>query len=536
MTTSINTNISAFFGQNNLRSAAADAQSSIARLSSGNAIIRASDDVAGLSVGTILRTDVSTLRTALSNTAQAGSLIQVADGAIERLGEILQRQASLSVQGNADTLSDNERGFLDQEFQALTQEFDRIVSTTNFNGVNLLDGNLEGTPVAENATPIASDFVFDLAGSTDITAATVTGLGSDEALGITNITSFSEGLATATVAALASPATEADFTFTPGAGTSAAEVTTLGTDSGVITDANLAAATVALVDGDGTATDATLTVTIGGVDFVSPAEGFDPDAAGDIALTSAGGTVLTINFDDFNETDADSAAAVTAVTDAVQALTVVNAGDNGEGELTITSGGVAFVSAADADFSAGPVTLTSAANGETITIDLSGQTITSDAELTAAAAAAQADLQSSFLDNNAATVRVGAASFQVGTASSDTISVDISDLSSQSVGLRGLSVDTRDNATAASNALSAAIDTVTGARASIGAIQSRFDFASATLETSVQNLDAARGGFLDADISSVSTEFAQQQVLIQASISVLAQANQLPQNLLKLIG
>jgi len=142
MTTSINTNVSAYFAQNNLRSSSAEAQSSIARLSSGNRIIRASDDVAALSIGTILRTDVSTLRTALSNTSQAGSLIQVADGAIERLGEILQRQKALAVQGNADTLSDTERGYLDQEFQSLVLEYDRIVSETNFNGTKLLNGKV----------------------------------------------------------------------------------------------------------------------------------------------------------------------------------------------------------------------------------------------------------------------------------------------------------------------------------------------------------------------------------------------------------
>src|ERR1700743_1636005 len=111
---SINTNIAAYYAQNNLRTASNNAQSSIARLSSGNAIVSASDDVSGLAIGTILKTNVSTLKTASSNTSQANSLLQVADGALASLGDILQRQKALAVQANSGTLSDTERGYLNQ--------------------------------------------------------------------------------------------------------------------------------------------------------------------------------------------------------------------------------------------------------------------------------------------------------------------------------------------------------------------------------------------------------------------------------------
>jgi flagellin len=77
---------------------------------------------------------------------------------------------------------------------------------------------------------------------------------------------------------------------------------------------------------------------------------------------------------------------------------------------------------------------------------------------------------------------------------------------------------------------------VTALRADVGSLQSRFNYAANNLQTSIQNQDASRATYLDADISEESTNFSSAQVLMQASISVLAQANQMPQNLLKLIG
>lgn len=141
---SINTNISALIAQQNLGKADRASQSSIARLSSGNSIIRASDDAAGLAVGTGLRTDVSTLRTALTNTSQANSVLSIADGALFNIGEILQRQKALASQANSGSLSDTERVFLDSEFQKLTLEIDRIADSTNFNGIKLIDGGIAG--------------------------------------------------------------------------------------------------------------------------------------------------------------------------------------------------------------------------------------------------------------------------------------------------------------------------------------------------------------------------------------------------------
>jgi flagellin len=142
---SINTNIAAYYAQANIAMASSSTANSVSRLSSGNRIVKASDDVAGLAIGTSLATTVSVLKTALSSTTQGNSLLQVADAGLGGLSEIAKRQKTIAAQALSGSLSDTERGFLDQEFQALVQEIDQIVSSTTFSSVKLLDGSIQGS-------------------------------------------------------------------------------------------------------------------------------------------------------------------------------------------------------------------------------------------------------------------------------------------------------------------------------------------------------------------------------------------------------
>ncbi len=154
---SINTNIAALAAQGNITKANDMTSSSIARLSSGNRIVQASDDVAAMSAGTSLRTNVTTLRMALINTSQGESLLQVADGALNQITDILQRQKAIAVQSGSGSLTAAERSFLNQEFQNLTEEIDRLADQTNFNGVSLLNGELsERVDVEDNSTAATS--------------------------------------------------------------------------------------------------------------------------------------------------------------------------------------------------------------------------------------------------------------------------------------------------------------------------------------------------------------------------------------------
>src|SRR3954468_5686209 len=109
MSNSINTNIAAFFAQANITSASNLASSSVARLSSGNRIVQASDDVAALATGTSLQTQVSALKAALTNASQGSSLLQVADGALQQIQNILQQQQAIALQAASGSLTNVDR-------------------------------------------------------------------------------------------------------------------------------------------------------------------------------------------------------------------------------------------------------------------------------------------------------------------------------------------------------------------------------------------------------------------------------------------
>ncbi len=134
--------------------------SSVGRLSSGVRIQRASDDISSLSIATRLNTRTTSLRSVLLNLAQADSFIQVADNALGEVETILQRMNQLTVMANGGSITSQERAFLDQEFQQLREEIDRLLGSTTFNEVKVfggIQGIAEDTTVAEAETgPVGS--------------------------------------------------------------------------------------------------------------------------------------------------------------------------------------------------------------------------------------------------------------------------------------------------------------------------------------------------------------------------------------------
>jgi len=114
-------------------------------------------NVADLSVGTILATRVGTLRITVGNAGQAKSLLETAKGALDTVLSLLQQQKNLAVKSADDSLTDNERGFLNQEFQAIVSEIDRISDNANFNGKTLLDGSISGSAGVDTSTTLSTD-------------------------------------------------------------------------------------------------------------------------------------------------------------------------------------------------------------------------------------------------------------------------------------------------------------------------------------------------------------------------------------------
>ena len=137
----INNNIESINAQRNLGLNSAKLQGSIARLSSGLRITKASDDAAGLGISETLRAQIRSINQAVRNSNDGISLLQVADGGAANIGNLLSRLRELASQSASGILGSNERSFLDQEFVALRSEIDRISTVTEFNGTKLLSGS-----------------------------------------------------------------------------------------------------------------------------------------------------------------------------------------------------------------------------------------------------------------------------------------------------------------------------------------------------------------------------------------------------------
>lgn len=141
MPLTVNTNMTSLYSQGYLENTTRKLQSTFNRISSGLRITRAGDDAAGLAVAENLDATSRSLRQAARNTNDGISVIQTAEGATNEVANIIKRMRELAVQSASDTLGNSERAYIDDEYQQLTSEIDRIANITNFNGVQLTDGS-----------------------------------------------------------------------------------------------------------------------------------------------------------------------------------------------------------------------------------------------------------------------------------------------------------------------------------------------------------------------------------------------------------
>ena len=138
---SVRTNVSSLAAQTNLAAATASLADNIGRLSSGLRVRSAADDAAGLAISEDFKATIRSLGQAKRNANDGVSLSQTADGSLSEVGNLLKRRRELAVQSRNGTNNTSQRGFIDDEFQQLKSEIDRIVTTTEFNGISLLDGS-----------------------------------------------------------------------------------------------------------------------------------------------------------------------------------------------------------------------------------------------------------------------------------------------------------------------------------------------------------------------------------------------------------
>lgn len=177
---------------------------SLAKISSGSRIVRASDDAAGSAISQAIKSDITSLEAAAQTVQQVDALLQIADGGLQRVAEILQRVKSLATQWNSGTVDATSQGFIESEYDLLKTEIDLIETSTTYNGDALLDGTYNSTVVVGAAA--GDTIAVDLSGvnvdsTTLALAANITGTGD-----ITTVESAINAIGTdrATVGALQS--------------------------------------------------------------------------------------------------------------------------------------------------------------------------------------------------------------------------------------------------------------------------------------------------------------------------------------------
>ncbi len=168
----INTNVASLNAQRNLSQTKLAMDKTLEKLSSGQRINRAGDDAAGLAISENLKAQIRGMGQAERNAQDGVSLVQIAEGALAEVSNILIRLRELSVQAASDTIGNTERKFLNVEFEQLTSEVDRIANSTEFNRVPLLNGTgaVFDIQIGTRNDPISDRLTFD-ASSADVNVA-----------------------------------------------------------------------------------------------------------------------------------------------------------------------------------------------------------------------------------------------------------------------------------------------------------------------------------------------------------------------------
>ena len=473
----INTNTLSLNAQRNLNTSQNDLSTSLQRLSSGLRINSAKDDAAGLAIADRMTSQIRGLNQAVRNANDGISLAQTAEGALQESTNILQRMRELSIQSANGTNSGQDRAALQSEVSQLQQELTRIAETTSFGGRRVLDGSFSGEAfqVGSNANETINVSIRGAA-ATDIGShrmdASGTGMGAVEAA----------------------------------AGTVSAAITYAHLDS---------AATIAgVVNAERANTGVT-------AEAVTRAQLSGLSATGTVSfsLASEGGTGVAISANITNTADLqDLADAINAQS----ATTNVTAVSNGATlDLTNTNGDDITIDLFNVGADGGNETLTVTAQNFDGTATTAETTDLTDANA-GATDATRITGQLRF-DSSAAFSVAGGDATVISTSSSAFTSVDTVDLGTAAGAQSALSI------------IDSAIQGIDSQRATLGAIQNRLGSTIANLQNVSENASSARSRIQDADFAAETAQLSRNQILQQAGIAMLSQANANPQNVLSLL-
>ncbi|MBT8139319.1 MAG: flagellin [Gammaproteobacteria bacterium] len=492
----INTNVSSLTAQRNLNQTQNSLNTSLQRLSSGLRINSARDDAAGLAISNRFTSQIRGLNQAIRNANDGISLAQTAEGALQESTNILQRIRELAIQSANSTNSASDRASLNAEVNQLKQQLDNIANTTEFNGLKVLDGTFvsQAFQVGANANQTIS---FSVAGARGEDLANNT-------ISAVNAT-VDQGTASTTTSAATLPAnnTIATQVLTVSGTLGSTTVNVTGGQSAFTIASNISNAEAST----GVTADASSTATLGTL-----------GADGTVTLTlGSGGATQTVSA---SVTTSDLGALSTEI-NKVAGTTGISATVSG-GTLTLTQAEGRDIQISD---------FTHSTTGEDIV--LGSTSLTTDPETLTDGAANSAIVSGTVTFNSSN-------SFAVSSSVANTAGSILNVAANASVGstqqlVSSIEITSASTAQSAIQVVDSALATISSIRADLGAVQNRFQSTISNLSTTSENLSAARSRIQDADFAAETANLTRTQILQQAGISVLAQANALPQQVLGLL-
>lgn len=504
----INTNIAALRASNSLNKSNNSLTKSLERLSSGYRINRAADDAAGLAISQKMRTQIAGLDQADRNSSDGISLIQTAEGALVEVQSMAQRIRELSVQAANGTNTDEDRASIQAEIDELTDEIQRISETTEFNTLSLLDGSCDRKSFSnEPAVSLLSTSSSVAVGSYTLTVT------QDARQAV---------LYGATIGSLATNAVTAD-------------------QAGVI---NINGIDVKIEEGD--TIDEVYSKLREGCEKVNVNVFSTNDAAPDMTNGTA-----------------DTAFYVPSELSATSKLVFVSKEYGSDEEISINCSNTKLANLLG--FGTGEVTASgydveakleygSESYNKTATVSTKGNTITVTDQNNFEMVMEAERLGSTFKDANVngvdasntpttinknVTVTVlsaGSLKLQVGANEGQTVEIAIQKIDPKTLGIDNLNVNTSEGAQKAITLCDTAIAKISEVRSKLGAYQNRLEHTVNNLGVASENMTEALSRIQDTDMASEMATYTQNNVLVQAGTSMLAQANQLPQQILSLLN
>jgi flagellin len=522
----INTNVLSINAQRNLNTTSKALGKALERLSSGSRINRAGDDAAGLAISEGLQSQIRGLKVAVRNSNDAIGFLNTAEGALSEITNITQRLRELAIQAANGTLSVTDRNYLESEKNALIEEFQRIASQTQFNGVSLLDGSFQTTAlqVGVNKGEIINFKIGDARSSSIGALASISGAQgllmdySSYSLSINGVaidqpTATNDNLSTLgnyfSSIAIASQINEKS---------SQTNVKAEVQDTVVVFQDTVWSSFSGTIDAGFKINDVTISGT--GVNtaqkFVDAVNDFSNSTGvkarikdgttDDIELVAEDGRNVEINFSNYNGT--------------------ITAGN------TLSQGGMSTLAGAlfgdsDSFTTAGigdAATLYSGTGGVSASITISTAFLGSVSSGITILKSGAIRLLSADDINITGPTSTAILGFTQGNYSVD-----------RDQSINKIDLTTTDGAADALSVVDAALQQITALRADLGAVQNRLESTSNNISITLENISSARAQIRDADIAVETAELTRSQILQQAGVAVLGQANATSQIALSLL-